>query len=351
MAAEDVTDTAPPCASPGGWRKSRRRSSRSSATWSAARRARSRSDRAWSPTARPGGDRRPRGRHRGPRDPPVRGGRGHLGAPVGALADKLRAENGIAVDGRPASSSPPAATWRSSTRSSRSPTSATRSSSRRRTTSITRWRSAWPAAARCSSQTDDAYQLRLDAIAKAITPRTRAVVTVSPNNPTGAVYPRAGAARGERALPRARASFTSTTRRTSTSPTAARGRSRPARSRAARAHTISLYSFSKAYGFAGWRIGYMVIPASLDEAVRKIQDTILICPPVIAAGRGARRPEGGRGVLPGQGPRHGRGPRGRAASVRGDRVVLRGAGRPTARSTSSCGSTRRWRRSRWSSGW
>src|SRR5436190_746271 len=47
-------------------------------------------------------------------------------------------------------------------------------------------------------------------------------------------------------------------------------------------HTISLYTFSKAYGFAGWRIGYMVIPASLEEAVRKIQDTNLICPTMIA---------------------------------------------------------------------
>jgi len=50
----------------------------------------------------------------------------------------------------------------------------------------------------------------------------------------------------------------------------------------ASAHTISLYSFSKAYGFAGWRIGYMTIPASLEEAVRKIQDTNLICPTMIA---------------------------------------------------------------------
>src|SRR5262245_39586917 len=36
--------------------------------------------------------------------------------------------------------------------------------------------------------TDDRYQLRLDAIRAAITPRTRAVVTVSPNNPSGAVF-------------------------------------------------------------------------------------------------------------------------------------------------------------------
>src|SRR5205807_2755507 len=46
-------------------------------------------------------------------------------------------------------------------------------------------------------------------------------------------------------------------------------------------HTISLYTLSKAYGMAGWRIGYMVIPAHLEEAVKKIQDTNLICPPML----------------------------------------------------------------------
>ena len=50
----------------------------------------------------------------------------------------------------------------------------------------------------------------------------------------------------------------------------------------AAAHTISLYSLSKAYGFASWRVGYMVIPEALTLAVRKAQDTILICPPVIS---------------------------------------------------------------------
>jgi aspartate/methionine/tyrosine aminotransferase len=47
-------------------------------------------------------------------------------------------------------------------------------------------------------------------------------------------------------------------------------------------HTISLYSMSKAYGFAGWRIGYMVYPARLASAMSKIQDTILICPPIVS---------------------------------------------------------------------
>ena len=45
-------------------------------------------------------------------------------------------------------------------------------------------------------------------------------------------------------------------------------------------YTISMYSLSKAYGFAGWRIGYMVYPDSLTSAMAKCQDTILVCPPV-----------------------------------------------------------------------
>lgn len=36
-------------------------------------------------------------------------------------------------------------------------------------------------------------------------------------------------------------------------------------------HTISLFSLSKAYGFASWRIGYMVIPKHLEMAVKKFK--------------------------------------------------------------------------------
>src|SRR6187402_3608617 len=39
--------------------------------------------------------------------------------------------------------------------------------------------------------TDERYQPRLDLLRAAITSRTRAIVTVTPNNPTGAVYPEA----------------------------------------------------------------------------------------------------------------------------------------------------------------
>ena len=47
-------------------------------------------------------------------------------------------------------------------------------------------------------------------------------------------------------------------------------------------HTIELWSLSKAYGFASWRVGYMVFPAGLMETLLKVQDTNIICAPAIS---------------------------------------------------------------------
>src|SRR5688500_10711790 len=43
-----------------------------------------------------------------------------------------------------------------------------------------------------------------------------------------------------------------------------------------------MFSLSKAYGMASWRIGFMVVPAGLADAINKIQDTLLICPPAVS---------------------------------------------------------------------
>src|SRR5688500_2090590 len=131
-------------------------------------------------------------------------------------------------------------------------------------------------------ETDENYQPRVDAIAAAITPRTRAVVTVSPNNPTGAVYPQRVlreinalcAARGVYHIHDEAYEYFTYGDARHFSPGSIPG--------ASAEHTISLFSLSKSYGFASWRIGYMVIPTKLLPAVHKIQDTNLICPPVIS---------------------------------------------------------------------
>ena len=129
--------------------------------------------------------------------------------------------------------------------------------------------------------TDDHYQPRLDALRAAITDRTRAIVTVSPNNPSGAVFSEA-ALREVNALCRERGiyhiadevyeyfTYGSARHASSGSFPGAEG------------HTIAMYSLSKAYGFAGWRIGYMTYPEHLASAMAKCQDTILVCPPVVS---------------------------------------------------------------------
>jgi aspartate/methionine/tyrosine aminotransferase len=129
--------------------------------------------------------------------------------------------------------------------------------------------------------TDAHYQPRLDALRAAITDRTRAIVTVSPNNPSGAVFPEESL-RAINALCRDRGLYHiadevyeyftyGSARHVSTGSFAG-----------ADAHTIGMYSLSKAYGFAGWRIGYMTYPEHLAEGIAKSQDTILVCAPVVS---------------------------------------------------------------------
>lgn len=116
------------------------------------------------------------------------------------------------------------------------------------------------------------------ALERAAGKRTRAIVTVSPNNPTGAVYPReALAAINKLCRDRGLYHISDETYEYFTY-NGARHYS-PGADPAAARHTLSLFSFSKAYGMAGWRVGCLVYPEHLAVAMSKIQDTCLICPP------------------------------------------------------------------------
>jgi aspartate/methionine/tyrosine aminotransferase len=129
--------------------------------------------------------------------------------------------------------------------------------------------------------TDDDYQLQPKVIEEAITERTRAVVTISPNNPTGVVYPQA-ALREINEMCRRKGIYHISDEAYEYFTYDGAEHFSPGSIEGSSSHTISLYSLSKAYGFASWRIGWMVIPEHLFEPVRKIQDTILICPPVVS---------------------------------------------------------------------
>jgi aspartate/methionine/tyrosine aminotransferase len=129
--------------------------------------------------------------------------------------------------------------------------------------------------------TDRNFDLDLDAIRAAITPLTRAIVTVSPNNPSGVVYSEASLRAVNRICADHGLFHISDEAYEYFVYDEARHFS-PASIPGASAHTISLFSMSKAYGFASWRIGWMVFPACLENALRKVQDTIIICPPVVS---------------------------------------------------------------------
>ena len=103
-------------------------------------------------------------------------------------------------------------------------------------------------------------------VAAAVTNRTRAVIVCSPNNPTGAVYPREVL---EGILDVARRhdlwvladdcyeAFTFDAPHVGLAPLDTDGR------------VLSFYTFSKAHATTGWRIGYVVVP---DDGVRELME-------------------------------------------------------------------------------
>jgi aspartate/methionine/tyrosine aminotransferase len=127
-------------------------------------------------------------------------------------------------------------------------------------------------------ETGGDYQPIVERIARRITKRARAVVLVSPNNPTGAVYSRQtineiGALCAKNGLHLITdetyehfvydgAEFVS-----------ALSLDKDIE------HTISLFSFSKSYGMSGYRIGYAVFPVGIYSEMLKVQDTLTICAP------------------------------------------------------------------------
>ncbi len=125
------------------------------------------------------------------------------------------------------------------------------------------------------------YQLRLDAIEAAITPKTRAILTVSPNNPTGVVLSEASL-RTVNDLCRLRGLYHISDEAYEYFVYDGVRHFSPGSLPNSAGHTISLFTLSKTYGFASWRIGYQVIPDHLYEAVKKVQETNVICPPVIS---------------------------------------------------------------------
>lgn len=108
--------------------------------------------------------------------------------------------------------------------------------------------------------------------------RTRAVIVISPNNPTGAVVDR-----------NVRSELLRLSREKGIvliSDEAYRDFAwdRPHLSPLAedRENTVGIFSFSKSFGMAGWRLGFLAAPQEVIAGAAKAADTLHICPPLPA---------------------------------------------------------------------
>jgi aminotransferase len=119
------------------------------------------------------------------------------------------------------------------------------------------------------------FGVRADEIAAAITPRTKMILIGNPNNPTGAVVPKAeleGIARLAIehdlivAIDEVYSRLVYETEHVSI-----------AAMPGMRERTILLDGFSKAYAMTGWRVGYVATPAHILEAMLKVHQYAIMC--------------------------------------------------------------------------
>ena len=128
---------------------------------------------------------------------------------------------------------------------------------------------------------ENGFQMTLEDIEGVLTPRTKAVVIISPNNPTGTVYNPEEVVAIVRSLTE-RGIYVITddayevfcydgTRHVS-----------PRAVVESSELLITLGSLSKTLGMTGWRIGHIAADPSLIRQALKVQDATAICAPIVA---------------------------------------------------------------------
>ena len=130
------------------------------------------------------------------------------------------------------------------------------------------------------TRAEDAFRLRAEVVAAAITPKTKLLVLPYPNNPTGAIMPReelealADVLRGTDIMVLSDEIYGELTYgREHVSFAAIRGMQE---------RTILVSGFSKAFAMTGWRLGYACGPAPVMKMMIKLHQYGLMCAPTTA---------------------------------------------------------------------
>jgi aspartate/methionine/tyrosine aminotransferase len=127
------------------------------------------------------------------------------------------------------------------------------------------------------SPTTNNWQLDLQDIEHQITTRTKAIVIVSPNNPTGAIYTHDSLVQlGEVAEKNDLTIISDETYGLFAFDNSFRSLKSI---ESIKDNVITIGSLSKVYGMSGWRVGYIGCPEFMFDSLLKVQDTIAICCP------------------------------------------------------------------------
>lgn len=128
---------------------------------------------------------------------------------------------------------------------------------------------------------EDNFAFNREAFERCLSARTRAILYCNPNNPTGTVFSRAETLAlvelAERyglflVIDEAYKDFVY-----SKEPYYS-----PAQLAAVRSHVVRVFTFSKAYGMTGWRVGYLHSDAHNTREILKVHDALVTCAPVVS---------------------------------------------------------------------
>ncbi|OYT28705.1 aspartate aminotransferase [Thermoplasmatales archaeon ex4572_165] len=119
----------------------------------------------------------------------------------------------------------------------------------------------------------------IEEIKKRISDKTRAIVTISPNNPTGVVYPK-NLLKNINDICMENELYHISDEVYEYFTYDNNYHISPAFFDKDMDHTISLFSCSKSFAMSGYRIGCIITPKHLFNEILKVQDTIGICAPV-----------------------------------------------------------------------
>ncbi len=129
---------------------------------------------------------------------------------------------------------------------------------------------------------EDGWTLDVDGLSPLLNKRTKAIVIVTPSNPTGSIFPEASLrATAELAQERGimlllddpYSHFTYENRDRLFNLASVPG---------LQDNIAYCFTFSKTYAMSGWRVGYMIVPEAIKREALKVHDATMICSPRIS---------------------------------------------------------------------